>query len=317
VNPGTDYPRYLYLTNPTFPVAGVYTDFAYSDLGGSVPTSATNATSAVVFHDHLYVGFQSSGGPVLEALGSMPSLPGSAASATDMGASIMPGIGGTSTAMIDSMAVFGSCNDWVDSTPSAVAYTLKASLPTTRTSDLEPADRAIPAMATFNGRLFVARNTTAGPQLWSCTPSSGTQCSRGDWSLVAANTVGDTLLTQFNDSDNAAITLLAATSQHLYVGFNNATRGVVVYRAASPPAPTNPAALDISQFRGRLDGPAVDPTCRGPGTACPGFGGDGLGLGAVTTRIFDGKVFNLSGAENLYVAAGDGTGPVRIFRATR
>jgi hypothetical protein len=353
VNTGTDYPRYLYLTNPNFQiVAGGYTDLAYSDLGGSAPTSATNATSAVAFQNQLYVGFQSSGGPVLDAVSAMPSLPGSAASAADMGASIMPGIGGTSTGMIDTMAVFGpstgdtlylanangftrtstpspapctagllglgifgSCGDWADSTPSAAAYTAKTSITTTKTSDLEPADRAVPAMASFNGRLFAARNTAAGPQLWACTPLSGTQCSPGDWSLVAANSVGDLQLTQFNDTNNAAITLLAATSQHLYVGFNNATRGVVVYRAVTPALPANPAALNLSQFRGRLDGPAVDPACTGPGTACPGFGGDGLGLGA--TRIFDGKVFNLSAAENLYLAVGTGTSPVRIYRATR
>jgi hypothetical protein len=351
VNTGTDYPRYLYLTNPTFQPVGIYTDLAYSDLGGSAPTGATNATSAVVFQNQLYVGFQSSGGPVLETVSTMPSLPGSAASAGDMGASNMPGIGGTSTGLIDSMAVFGSspgdtlylanangfarmsnpspsqctsgiilgilasCADWSDSTPSAAAYTGKTSLKTTLTSDLEPADRAIPAMVSFNGRLFAARNTTAGPQLWACTPSSGTQCNPRDWSLVAANTVGVAQLTQFNDPANTAITLLAATSQHLYVGFNNPTRGAVIYRAVLPSPPANPAALNISQFHGHLDGPAVDPTCTGPGTACPGFGGDGLGIGA--TRIFDGKVFNLSGAENLYVAAGTGTTPVRVFRATR
>jgi hypothetical protein len=345
VNTGADYPRYVYLTNRNFVPAGAYTDLAYSDLGGSAPTSATNVTSAVAFHNQLYVGFQDSGGPALEVMSAMPSLPGAGASASDMGASIMPGIGGTSTAMIDSMAVFGpstgdtlylanangftrtsnpspgqctagllglglfgSCGDWADSTPSAAAYAAKTSLTTNKTSDLEPADRAAPAMATFNGRLYAARNTAAGPQLWACTPSSGTQCRPGDWSLAAANSVGDSQLTQFNDPANAAITLLAATSQHLYVGFDNATRGVVIYRAAT-------LALDISQFHGRLDGPAVDPACTGPGASCPGFGGDGLGLGA--TRIFDGKVFNLSGAENLYVAAGTGTTPVRVYRATR
>jgi hypothetical protein len=208
-----------------------------------------------------------------------------------------------------------SCGDWSDSTPNALAYTAKPSLTTSKTSDLEPADRAIPAMASFNGRLYAARNTTTGPQLWSCNPSSGTECGPGDWSLVAANSVGGAQLTQFNDPDNAAITLLAATSQHLYVGFNNATRGAVIYRAALPSPPANPAALNISQFQGRLGGPAVDPSCSGPGTACTGFGGDGLGIGA--TRIYDGKVFNLSGAENLYVAAGTGTTPVRVVRATR
>jgi hypothetical protein len=346
VNAGTDYPRYLYLTNPNFLPAGAYTDLAYSDLGGSAPTSATNATSAVAFHNQLYVGFQSPGGPVLEAVSAMPSLPGSGASASEMGASIMLGIGGTSTAMIDSMAVFGpplgdtlylanangftrtstpspsqctagllglgilgTCGDWVDATPNAFDYTVSPSFTTTKTSDLEPADRAVPAMASYGGRLFAARNATAGPQLWACTPSSGTQCSPGDWSLVAGNNVGNPHLTQFNDPSNNAITLLAATSQHLYVGFNNLTRGVVVYRAAST------AATDISDFHGRLDGPAVGGSCTGAGTACPGFGGDGLGLGA--TRIFDGKVFNLSAAENLYLAVGTGTSPVSIYRATR
>jgi hypothetical protein len=205
------------------------------------------------------------------------------------------------------LGILGNCGAWQDATPSALAYTVKPSLATTKTSDLEPADRAVPAMAVFGGRLFAARNTAVGPQLWSCNPATGTQCSPGEWSLVAANTVGDAQLTQFNDGSNAAITLLAATSQHLYVGFNNAPRGAVIYRASSL------ATLDASQFQGRLGGAAVD--CTGAGTSCPGFGGDGLGIGA--TRIFDGKVFNLSGAENLYVAAGTGTTPVRVVRATR
>ena len=311
--------------------------------------------SAEVVHDQLYVGYQTSSGPVLEKVSAMPSFPGSSASATDMGASLMPGVKGSGTAMIDSMTVFGpstgdtlylanangltmtnvaspgactsgllglglgvlgaSCGDWFDATPTA--WNAKSSLTTSKTSDLEPADRAVPGMAVFNGRLYAARNTVDGPQLWSCSPS-GTQCNPSDWALAAPNSVGDTQLTQFNDPDNAAITLLAATSQHLYVGFNNAARGVVVYRAALPPAPANPSAFGIGQFEGRLGGPAVSASsCTGPSGACPGFGDDGLGLGLGATRIFDGKVYNLSGAENLYLATGDGTSPVRIYRATR
>ena len=150
----------------------------------------------------------------------------------------------------------------------------------------------------------------------ACTPSSGTQCSPTDWSLVAANSAGKAQLTQFNDPANTAITLLAATSQHLYVGFNNATRGVVLYRGALPQPPANAGPLDISNFSGRLGGPAVDAACTaGPDGACAGFGGDGLGIGA--TRIFDAKVLSLSGTENLYLAAGTGTSPVVVYRATR
>ena len=108
-----------------------------------------------------------------------------------------------------------------------------------------------------------------------------------------------------------------ATSQHLYVGFNNATRGVVLYRAPSlPPPQASPSSLGLGKFEGRLGGAAVSTTsCTGPNGACPGFGGDGLGFGA--TRIFDGKAFSLAGADYLYVAAGDGVTPVHLFRATR
>jgi hypothetical protein len=351
VNTGADYARYLYLTKPGFaPAAGGYTDLAYSDLGSAAPTSGTNATSATVFHNQLYVGFQTSSGPVLEAVSAMPSLPGTGAAATDMGASIMPGIKGTGTAMIDSMAVFGpspgdslylanakgftrtsnptpgactsgllglgllgaSCGDWTDATPTDVAYTAKPAIATSKTSDLEPADRAVPAMAVFNGSLYAARNTATGPQLWSCSLPSGTQCSPSNWSLAVPNTAGDLQLTQFNDPNNSAITLLAATSQHLYVGFNNATRGVVIYRATTPVAAS---AVSSADFHGRLDGPAMGASCALASGACEGFGHDGLGIGA--KRIFDGKVFNLAGADYLYLAAGDGTSPVRIYRAAR
>jgi hypothetical protein len=41
------------------------------------------------------------------------------------------------------------------------------------------------------------------------------------------------------------MTLLAATSQHLYVGFNNSVRGVVLYRTA------NTLAASITDFSGR------------------------------------------------------------------
>src|SRR5260370_6712853 len=87
---------------------------------------------------------------------------------------------------------------------------------------LEPYQRAIPGIVPFGGRLFAARNTTTGPQLWACTPSIGgdpLQCEPGEWSLFVPNTVGDLKLTPLNGS-HTAITLLAATSAHLYVGYD-------------------------------------------------------------------------------------------------
>ena len=246
----TDSTRYVYLTAPGFPLAtGGVTDFAYSDLGSAPPATATNVSSAVVFHDRLYLGFQDAGGPALASAGTMPALPGAPASAGDLGAQVIPGVGGSGSGMIDSMAVLGptagdtlylananglartsnpapslctgtACADWADATPNAPAFQGKPAIATGKTSNLQPADRAVPAMASFGGRLFAARNTVDGPQLWSCAPSSGTQCSPGDWTLVAPNTSGDAMLTQFNDPSNSAVTLLAATSQHLYVGFD-------------------------------------------------------------------------------------------------
>ncbi|MFL5313130.1 MAG: hypothetical protein ACJ79H_22075 [Myxococcales bacterium] len=337
VNAGTDFARFVYLTNPGFPTtAGGDTDFAYVDLSSSVSSSATSLTAAAAYHDRLYLGFQDGGGSSLKALTAMPALPGSTPSGNllDMGASNMPGVGGG--LRFDSMAVFGPatndalylanasgltrstsatptqcqvlilillCPDWTDATPSAAAYSNKTSLASAKASDLEPADRAIPSMVSFGGRLFAARNTTTGPQLWSCNPARGgdaAQCDPGDWSLVAPNTSGDTRLTQFNDASNAAVTLLAATPQHLFVGFNNASRGIVVYRTG------NAAAAAAADFTGREG-------CAATGSGCPGFGGDGLGRGL--TRIYDGKGLTFGGADFLYLAAGTGTSPVRVYRA--
>jgi len=339
VNAGTDFARYVYLTKAAFPLAtGGYTDFAYADLSSNVPSSTTSLTAAAVFHDRVYLGFQDGSGstPVLEALTAMPALPGSTPNTStllDMGATNMPGVGGG--LRLDSMAVFGAatdalylanaggftrstaptpgqcqfllllllCPDWTNATPSAAAYSNKTSLASTKTSDLEPADRAVPAMVSFGGRLFAARNTTTGPQLWSCDPARGgdpAQCDPGDWSLLAPNTSGDVRLTQFNDASNAAVTLLAATPQHLFVGFNNATRGIVVYRTGTA------AAAAAADFSGRQG-------CAATGNGCPGLGGDGLGKGL--THIYDGKALNFAGADFLYLAAGTGASPVRIYRA--
>ena len=78
---------------------------------------------------------------------------------------------------------------------------------------------------------------------------------------------------------------------------------MVLYRTSKP------GALAISDFTGRFDA-----SCSVSGT-CQGFGGNGLGTGA--TRIFDGKAFTISGAESLYLAAGDGANPVQIFGVVR
>ena len=64
----------------------------------------------------------------------------------------------------------------------------------------------------------------------------------------------------------------------------------------------------MSDFSGRLG-------CAATGSSCAGVGRDGLGAGL--TRIADGKAFSFSGADYLYIAAGTGSGAVRVYRISQ
>ena len=216
------------------------------------------------------------------------------------------------------------CPDWVVTTPSSTNYTLKTSVtvPISKTSDFEPQDKAVPAMVAFGGRLYAARNTTLGPQLWSCIPSqdmTGTttgnlQCGPNDWSLVAPNSALtlDAGLTQMN-SNYTAISLLAAAGGYLYVGFNNTTApsltnpnpGIGLYRT------NNPAATSVADFTGAG---GCSPTGALLGPPCQGIGGTGLGQTPALTHIFDGKALTFRNTTYLYLSAGTGTATPGIFR---
>jgi hypothetical protein len=200
----------------------------------------------------------------------------------------------------------GVCPDWTVVTPTAAAFTAKLPVTTSKTSNFEPADKAVPAMVEFVGTLFAARNTTTGPQLWSCRPvAPNTQCNASDWSLVAPNTLLpalDTQLTQMQNSNNIRISLLAVAGSYLYVGFNNTSQGVALYRTA------NPAATSVSHFEGDNTTCAAGALLSAP---CPGIGGYGLGAGV--QLIFDGRALTFAGATYLYLTASSG-GAVSIFR---
>ena len=154
----------------------------------------------------------------------------------------------------------------------------------------------------FGGRLFAGRNTTTGPQLWSCDPAAGanpTRCEPGDWQLVAANSAGDPLLTQFNDAALTTISMVVATPTELYVGFDGAS-GVHVFRTA------NPAASTRADFVGQAGCSAAQHPA-----SCAGLGGAGLG-DAGDTRIFDAKLITANGITAPWVSLGDGTAPVGL-----
>jgi len=193
--------------------------------------------------------------------------------------------------------------NWVTSTPNAAAYGGKSSVTTRKSMDLEPADKAFPQMAAFAGRLYAARNTTSGPQLWACVPGPDQTCDPQDWRLLAANGVGDTALSQFDDPQNVRVTLLAATSSRLYVGYNNIA-GLVLYRSR----------VSAPSSRADFEGAAGCDASQAP-SSCDGLGGRGLGAGA--TRIFDGRVLTYGGKDYVYLTAGNGSSGFRVFRLVK
>ncbi|WP_375765457.1 hypothetical protein NR798_27510 [Archangium gephyra] len=333
---------YVYLGQDTDDLNTMY--LRYLDLSALLGAQTRGFSSALFFRDRLYLGFPDTGGsrPYLLVVKRFPTVdPGLDAAAgtdvEDLSADNMPGIGaggspknGATVQMIDTLAGFndrlyvvnnGGCvrsttttprsyglfpGDWAPCTPSLAAWSSRTSRTTSKAADLEPADKAVPQLAVFQGKLYLARNTTStagvkGPQLFVCNPDrTGTtlDCDPGDWSLVAPNTTGDTQFTQFNDPDNASISLLVATANALYVGFDNASRGAVVLRTST----TAPIS------RGDFTGKEVCSAALFP-TGCEGLGGNGLGAGA--TRIFDGKAL---GTGSLYLTAGNGTGPAGLYR---
>jgi hypothetical protein len=333
---------YVYLGQDTDDLNTMY--LRHLDLSALLGGQTRNLSTALFFRDRLYLGFADTGGsrPYLLVVKRFPTAdPGyDASSGTDvenLTADNMPGIGvgGTpknnaAVQMIDSLTGFndrlyvvnnGGCvrsttptprplssfpGDWSSCTPSLTAWSSRTSRTTSKTADLEPADRAVPQLAVFQGKLYLARNTTStagvkGPQLFVCSPErtgATLDCDPGDWSLVAPNSTGDTLFTQFNDADNVSISLLVATANALYVGFDNASRGVVVMRASTP------APLGRGDFTGKEGCSAAQFP-----SGCVGLGGNGLGAGA--TRIFDGKALSTG---SVHFTAGNGTGPAGLYR---
>jgi len=319
---------YVYMTTDT----DTTLDFRYVDLstalgGGTVGVSAIAATA-----NRCYLGFPDGGGsrPYLLGLETTPPSPGLDATSfqvVDLEAKDMPNFQTTGAEIVDAIANVGGLihvfqdggwmraavatprsyrdfpSDWRVMTPSSSQYSSLTSITTTKFADLLPTDRAVPQAAVFGGRLFVARNTTAGPQLWSCNPAGPpdtTACDPGDWTLIARNAVGNTLLSQFDDTTRTRVTMLVATPTHLYVGFDDAD-GAVVYRTSDP------AATTLADFTGRL-GCTAD---QGP-TMCPGLGGAGFGA-TTNTRILDADALTFGGASAVYVTTGDGSGPLSVY----
>ena len=206
----------------------------------------------------------------------------------------------------------GVAASWVDATPADPAWRARASVDVevARAAESWPArDRAVPAIVAFGACgegpcVFAARNVAGRgreppvtAQLWRCAPSGGAgACRPADWALAAPD--GDAPLTRLGDPESGAITLLAATPRWVYVGLD-APAGVRLFRAAAGPR----AAADLLGRSG----------CAAASPGCAGLGGDGLGDRRVT-RFLRASVLTTRGVTSLWIVAGDGVGPARIYR---
>jgi hypothetical protein len=286
--------KHAYVTSdtsaaPSFP-------FTRLNLSGGM----RGATAAALFGSTLYVGIANGGGS-----GSPGILPiASPFNSSSVGSMMSPDAltSPAGTGLIDSMAVYtgllyvanaGGCANydglfWADCTPSGGAWNLTP-VTTSKTSDFTPADKAVPQMAVLGGNLYLARNTTAGPQLWICTPSLfACDDLLNPWSLFAPNGTENRQLSQFDDPALGTVSMLVATSQHLYVGYD-APGGVALYRSS---------------------------------TAYPASRADFVpwattGLGGGVTQILDAQALTFAGKDYVYVTARPPNGPVQVYRLAR
>ena len=319
--------EYVYMTQDT----GTKLTFHYVDLKEELSGETKGVSAMHVFDGRMYLGFPDTGNrrPYLVALKKTPPYPGldvnSHSEAESLRADKMPGLGHTaSTSIIDTIAhlkgrlyVFnhGGCmrsigskprdyedhpQDWAVCTPSAAAYGAKAPVVTGKVSGIEPADRAFSQAATLNGRLYVGRNTTAGPQLWRCTPDNSGVCGPKRWMLIAPSSA-DKLTSPFHNPNNTRISMVVATAKYLYVGFDNAKDGLVVFRASPTPTVTQ-NFLGLSSCKASLH----------PG-GCAGLGGNGFAAGY--QRINQAMAATFNGKQYVYLAV-SGSGAAAVYRIT-
>jgi hypothetical protein len=181
----------------------------------------------------------------------------------------------------------GFPGDWTDITPTADAEWYNSptisrfSTGLSSSNKLVPADRAFPSMAVFNGKLYAIRNTNGGdggPQIWKYDGSA--------WSMVADAGGG---ISDMNNSNNGEITLLVTNGDRLYVGYDNWSDGVTVYRTKS--GSTDPSA--VADFE---------------------LVSAGLGDANGNKNIFSALSASYGGVDYLWILCGKGWVNLRLYR---
>ena len=131
-------------------------------------------------------------------------------------------------------------------------------------------------------------DTNRRAQLWKCDPTAtggSTDCDAGDWSVVGDDGNG---ITNFGDSTNKTITMVAKNGTYLYVGFDN-PNGIRIYRTntANPGSASNVWTQVAS---------------------------GGLTDSTNVQQIFSAVSVNTGGVYYLYVSVGKNNTPVRVYR---
>ncbi|EMJ97130.1 bacterial Ig-like domain, group 2 [Leptospira sp. B5-022] len=221
-----------------------------------------------------------------------------------------------------------TCANWLEVGPRTNQYWHNVESPTDNPSnnwfslelykffDLIPGDKAFPAFAEFNGKLYVARNVcladagtitgfrttpfsgtngcTGGTddsnrraQIWVCSPAltgAADSCESGDWSLIANNGSGNV---DFGDPTNRTISMLIKNGSYLYVGFDN-PGGIRIYRTNS----TNPNSANVWSK----------------------IGANGLGDPSNVQQIFSAISVFTFGSDFVYISTGKDGVPIRVYR---
>jgi len=308
--------NFLYYTSDS----SAHLTFSYMDLAGTLTATTSGTESLFIYYDRLYAGYAATATRPLflkiSTIGPSPSEENLMASkmprigndtvtnpnkAANVGIDMMCEYnsllfianGGGSATNGDGGIVSSTTNDprnynahdtdWnTGLTPAGnVEWNTNLSIALTQLNSLTPAKRAFPGSAVFNGVLYVARNTTNGPQIWAYNGSV--------FSLVAGNA---SYISDMGNTGNDHITLLIVNGDRLYVGYDNTAEGIRIYRTVS--GVTAPGAQ--SDFEQVSSG--------------------GLGNPAAITQIFHGISVSDKGTAYLWILCGKSGSDMFVFRTS-
>jgi len=181
-----------------------------------------------------------------------------------------------------------SPGDWEDVTPTSDLLWYndplfdRFSAELSAVNKLTPSDKAFPAMAVFKGVLYAARNTKDvlnRPQLWKFDGSA--------WTLVAGSGSG---ITSMGYTNNNALSLLAVNGDRLYIGFDNSSSGLQVWRSL--------AGITDPQFESDFEPVTLD----------------GFGDPAFNQRIYHGLSIADKTKDYLWLLCGKSGDSMQVFR---